>query len=60
MKIKLIPNKDLVLENIPNPEDKSFEYEEPWLEFALTMNAYEVCGNSESAFETRDKVSRIL
>ena len=56
MKRKLIPNKDLVLENIPNPEDESFEYEEPWLEFALTMNAYEVCGNSESAFETRDKV----
>ena len=56
MKIKLIPNKDLVLENIPNPDDESFEYEEPWLEFALTMNAYEACGNSESAFETRDIV----
>ena len=56
MKIKSIPNKNLVLENIPNPDDESFEYEEPWLEFALTMNAYEACGNSESAFETRDKV----
>ncbi|WP_413678100.1 hypothetical protein [Prochlorococcus sp. MIT 0916] len=56
MKKKLIPNKDLVLEKIPNPEDKSFEYEEPWQEFALTINAYEVCGNSESAFETRNKV----
>ena len=40
MKKKLIPNKDLVLEKIPNPEDKSFDYEEPWQEFALTMNAY--------------------
>ncbi len=56
MKIKSIPNKNLVLENIPNPDDESFEYEEPWLEFALTMNAYVACGNSESAFETRDKV----
>ena len=56
MKKKLIPNKDLVLEKIPSPEDKSFEYEEPWQEFALTINAYEVCGNSEAAFETRNKV----
>ena len=56
MKKKLIPNKDLVLEKIPSPEDESFDYEEPWIEFALTMNAYEVCGNSESAFETRSKV----
>ena len=56
MKRKLIPNKNLVLEKIPNPDDKSFDYQEPWIEFALTMNAYEVCGNSESAFEIRDKV----
>ena len=53
-----ISNEDLKFEKIPNPEDESFDYEEPWIEFALTMNAYEVCGNSESAFETRDKVFR--
>ena len=51
-----ISNEDLKFEKIPNPEDESFDHEEPWIEFALTMNAYEVCGNSESAFETRDKV----
>ena len=51
-----ISNEDLKFEKIPNPEDESFDYQEPWIEFALTMNAYEVCGNSESAFETRSKV----
>ena len=56
VKIKLIPNENLDLEKIPNPEDKSSDYLETWMGFALTMNAYEVCGNSESAFETRDKV----
>ena len=56
VKIKFLPNENLDLEKIPNPEDKSFDYQEPWDEFALTMNAYEVCGNSEAAFETRDKV----
>lgn len=56
VKIKLIPNKDLVLENIPNPEDETFDYEEPCIEFELTMNAYEVCGDSETAFKTRSKV----
>ena len=49
-------NSELNLEKIPNPEDESFDYEEPWIEFALTMNAYEVCGDSETAFETRSKV----
>ena len=56
MKIKLIPNENLVLAKIPNPDDKSSEYQETWMEFALTMNAYEVCGDSDTAFETRSKV----
>ncbi len=56
MKIKLIPNENLDLEKIPNPEDKSSDYLETWMGFALTMNAYEVCGDSENAFETRSKV----
>ena len=56
MKIKLIPNTDLVLEKIPNPDDKSSDYQETWMGFALTMNAYEVCGDSDTAFETRSKV----
>ncbi|WP_269613307.1 hypothetical protein [Prochlorococcus marinus] len=56
MKIKLIPNENLDLEKIPNPEDKSSDYQETWMGFALTMNAYEVCGDSETAFETRSKV----
>ena len=56
MKIKLIPNENLDLEKIPNPEDKSSNYLETWMGFALTMNAYEVCGDSDTAFETRSKV----
>ena len=28
MKRKLIPNKDIVLEKIPNPEDKFYDYPE--------------------------------
>ena len=56
MKIKLIPNENLDLEKIPNPEDKSSDYLETWMEFALTLNAYEVCGDSDTAFETRSKV----
>ena len=54
--VKLISNKDLVLENIPNPEGESFDYHEVWEKFALTMNAYEVCGDSESAFELKRQV----
>ena len=46
MKTKLIPNKDLVLEKIPKPGDKSSDYQETWEEFALTMNAYEIYGDS--------------
>ena len=56
VKIKLIPNENLVLAKIPNPDDKSSDYQETWMGFALTMNAYEVCGDSETAFETRSKV----
>ena len=56
MKIKLIPNENLVLAKIPNPDDKSSDYQETWMGFALTMNAYEVCGDSDTAFETRSKV----
>ena len=56
MKIKLIPNENLDLEKIPNPEDKSSDYQETWMGFALTMNAYEVCGDSDTAFETRSQV----
>ena len=56
MKIKLIPNENLDLDKIPNPEDKSSDYLETWMGFALTMNAYEVCGDSDTAFETRSKV----
>ena len=56
MKIKLILNENLVLAKIPNPDDKSSDYQETWMGFALTMNAYEVCGDSDTAFETRSKV----
>ena len=51
-----IANEDLVLEKIPNPESESSDYQETWEKFALTMNAYEVCGDSETAFETRSQV----
>ncbi len=51
-----ISNEELNLNKIPNPDDKSSDYQEIWEKFALTMNAYEVCGDSETAFETRSKV----
>ncbi len=51
-----ISNEELNLDKIPNPDDNSSDYLEEWEEFALTMNAYEVCGNSENAFEKRSKV----
>ena len=47
-----ISNEELNLEKIPNPDDKSSDYQETWEKFALTMNAYEVCGDSETAFVT--------
>ena len=56
MNIELIPNTDLVLEKIPNPEDQSNSYQEVWEEFALTMNAYEVCGDFEAASDLKGKV----
>ncbi len=40
-KIKSIPNKDLELDQIPNPEDP---YLDKWEEFALTLNGYELMG----------------
>ena len=51
-----ISNEELNLDKIPNPEDKSSDYLETWMGFALTMNAYEVCGDSDTVFETRSKV----
>ena len=56
MKIKLIPNKNLDIKQIPNPEDQSNSYQDLWEEFALTMNAYEVCGDLEAASELSSKV----
>ena len=56
VKIKFIPNNDLDLKKIPNPEGESSDYKETWEEFALTMNAYEVCGDFEAASELSSKV----
>ena len=43
-----ISNEDLVLDKIPNPEGESSDYQETWEKFALTMNAYEACGDFAS------------
>ena len=56
MKNKLIPNRDLDIKKIPNPEGDSSDYQETWEEFALTMNAYDVCGDFEAASELSSKV----
>ena len=51
-----ISNEEFNLDKIPNPDDKSSDYQETWEKFALKMNSYEVCGDFEIAFETRSKV----
>ena len=55
-RVPKISNEYLNFEQIPNSEDKSSDYLETWEIFALTINAYEVCGDSETAFETRSQV----
>ena len=55
-KRSLISNQNLVLEKIPNPEDQSYDYQEVWERFALTMNGYEVCGDFEACHELMRKV----
>ena len=56
MKRKLIPNKDLVLEKIPNPEGESSDYQETWEKFALTMNGYKVSGDFSSCSDLAKQV----
>ena len=55
-----IPNEDLVLEKIPNPESESSDYQETWEKFALTMNGYEVCGDFESCSDLASQVIKEL
>ena len=43
--VKPIPNQDLELGKIPDPEGDSFEYIEAWERFALTLNGYELMGD---------------
>ena len=57
-RIPKISNEELKLEKIPDPEDQSSDDQEVWGEFALTMNAYEVCG--DSAFELAGNVLKDL
>ena len=54
--LKLIPNEKLVLDKIPNPEDKSSKYQEEWEKFALTMNGYKVTGDFQSCSDLSRKV----
>ena len=51
-----ISNEELNLKKIPNPEDKSFDHLDTWEEFALTINAYEICGDFENVSELSRKV----
>ena len=55
-----IPNEDLLLEKIPNPEGESSDYQEIWKKFALTMNGYEVCGDFESCSDLASQVIKEL
>ena len=54
--VKLIPNQQLALDKIPNPEDKSSNYQEEWEKFALTMNGYNVTGDFQSCADLSRKV----
>ena len=50
--MRLIPNHELVLEKIPNPEDPSWD----WIKFAFTINGYDVSGGSEACADLSKKV----
>ncbi len=56
MKIKSIPNEELVLDKIPDPDSQSSDYQELWERFALTMNSYEVCGDFKASSEAKRNV----
>ena len=53
VKIKYIPNEDLELDKIPNPEGDSFEY---WGRFALTLNGYELMGGHSECASLTNRV----
>ena len=46
MPLHLIPNEQLLLERIPDPEGDLASYE--WAVFALTINGYDVMGGFEA------------
>ena len=46
MPLHLIPNEQLLLERIPDPEGDLGSYE--WADFALTINGYDVMGGFEA------------
>ena len=64
VKIKYIPNEDLELDKIPNPDNESFDFEgHPfesqlgWQRFALTIDGYNVAGGLEACSKC---VSQVL
>ena len=55
--LKPIPNQDLELGKIPDPEGDPLEYIKDWEMFALTLNGYELMeGHSECASLTNEVI----
>ena len=64
VKIKYIPNEDLELDKVPNPDNESFDFEgHPfesqlgWQRFALTIDGYNVAGGLKACSKC---VSQVL
>ena len=60
MKIQSIPNENLELEKIPNPDGDSCEYIEASERFALTLNGYEQMGGFSECSALTNRVIKDL
>ena len=51
-----IPNEDLLIDLIPDPDGDPDAFYQNWGGFALTLNGYETCGGSEGCVDACRKV----
>ena len=51
-----IPNEDLLIDLIPDPDGDPDAFYQNWGGFALTLNGYETCGGSKGCADACRKV----